>query len=157
MTDNEARYRCEAANSATEIPLFETITMSVYCKSIFRFILFFIIIYIFITVPPETVRIRQQPLELKPNEEATLICDSSSSNPPAKLSWWREGIPVQGYQNLSKQGLHGGTVSTIELKVNVSEEMNGIQYACQAQNEALQRSAHDSITLQVLCKYFIII
>lgn len=32
VTDNEARYRCEAANSATEIPLFETIQMSVYCK-----------------------------------------------------------------------------------------------------------------------------
>lgn len=32
VTDNEARYRCEAANSATEIPLFETVTMSVYCK-----------------------------------------------------------------------------------------------------------------------------
>lgn len=101
------------------------------------------------------MRIRQEPAELKPNEEATLICDSSSSNPPATLTWWREGIPVQGYQNYSKQGLHGGAVSTIELKVNVSEEMNGIQYACQAQNEALQRSAHDSISLQVLCKHFI--
>ncbi|KAH1018792.1 hypothetical protein HUJ05_006493 [Dendroctonus ponderosae] len=133
VTDNEAQYRCEAANSATEIPMFKTITMSVY-------------------YPPETVRIRQEPAELKPNEEATLICDSSSSNPPATLTWWREGIPVQGYQNYSKQGLHGGTVSTIELKVNVSEEMNGIQYACQAQNEALQRSAHDSISLQVLYK-----
>lgn len=32
VTDNEARYRCEAANSATEIPLFETVTMSVQCK-----------------------------------------------------------------------------------------------------------------------------
>ncbi|XP_076263611.1 nephrin adhesion molecule sticks and stones isoform X2 [Rhynchophorus ferrugineus] len=133
VTDNEARYRCEAANSATEIPLFETITMSVY-------------------FPPETVRIRQEPPELKPNEEATLICDSSSSNPPAKLSWWREGIPVHGVQNYSKPGLHGGTVSSIELKVNVSEDMNGIQYACQAQNEALQRSTHDSVTLQVLYK-----
>ncbi|XP_030753919.1 nephrin isoform X2 [Sitophilus oryzae] len=133
VTDNEARYRCEAANSATEIPLFETITMSVY-------------------YPPEHVRIRQEPAELRPNEEATLICDASSSNPPAKLSWWREGIPVQGVQNTSKPGLHGGTVSSIEIKVNVTEDMNGIQYACQAQNEALQRSTHDSITLQVLYK-----
>lgn len=36
VTDNEARYRCEAANSATEIPLFETITMSVYCEYRFK-------------------------------------------------------------------------------------------------------------------------
>lgn len=34
VTDNEARYRCEAANAATEIPLFETIQMSVHCKYI---------------------------------------------------------------------------------------------------------------------------
>lgn len=32
VTDNQARYRCEAHNSATEIPLFETITLSVHCK-----------------------------------------------------------------------------------------------------------------------------
>ncbi|XP_044759594.1 nephrin isoform X1 [Coccinella septempunctata] len=133
VTDNDARYRCEAANSATEIPLFETITMKVY-------------------FPPETVRIRQDPLELKPNTQATLICDSSSSNPPAKLSWWREGIPVQGVFNTSKPGLHGGTVSTIELKLNVTEQLNGIVYTCQATNEKLERSVHDAVTLQVLYK-----
>lgn len=81
-----------------------------------------------------------------------MICDSSSSNPPAKLSWWREGIPVQGLTNSSKPGLHGGTVSTIELKMNVTEQMNGIVYTCQANNEILQRSVHDAITVQVLCK-----
>lgn len=32
VTDNQARYRCEAHNSATEIPLFETTTLSVHCK-----------------------------------------------------------------------------------------------------------------------------
>jgi hypothetical protein len=32
VTDNEARYKCEASNSATEIPLFETVTLNVYCK-----------------------------------------------------------------------------------------------------------------------------
>lgn len=32
VTDNQARYRCEAYNSATEIPLFETKTLSVHCK-----------------------------------------------------------------------------------------------------------------------------
>lgn len=35
VTDNQARYRCEAHNSATEIPLFETKTLSVHCKSFF--------------------------------------------------------------------------------------------------------------------------
>ncbi|XP_049818879.1 nephrin isoform X2 [Aethina tumida] len=133
VTDNEARYRCEAANSATEIPFFETITMSVY-------------------FPPDHVKISKQPQDLKPNEEATLICDSSSSNPPAKLAWWREGIPVPGLFNSTKPGLHGGTVSSIELKLNISEQLNGIVYTCSARNEALERSVHDAITLEVLYK-----
>lgn len=102
--------------------------------------------------PPEHVKIRQEPPELKPNDEATLICDSSSSNPPAKLSWWVEGIPVKGLVNTTVPGLHGGTVSSIELKINVTEKINGVVYTCQASNEALQRSVHDAITLQVLCK-----
>jgi len=32
VTDNEARYKCEASNTATEIPLFETVTLDVHCK-----------------------------------------------------------------------------------------------------------------------------
>lgn len=81
-----------------------------------------------------------------------MICDSSSSNPPAKLAWWREGIPVPGLFNSTKPGLHGGTVSSIELKLNISEQLNGIVYTCSARNEALERSVHDAITLEVLCK-----
>uniref|UniRef100_A0A1B0D4S1 Ig-like domain-containing protein n=1 Tax=Phlebotomus papatasi TaxID=29031 RepID=A0A1B0D4S1_PHLPP len=76
VTDNQARYRCEAHNSATEIPLFETKTLSVHFA-------------------PETVKIHIEPEELKPNVIATLFCDSSSSNPPSKITWWRDGIPVE--------------------------------------------------------------
>lgn len=90
-----------------------------------------------------------------PGVEATLICDSSSSNPPAKLSWWKDGIPVEGLNNASKPGLWGGTVSSLELKINVTQEMNGIVYTCQSNNEALQRSVHEAVGLQVLCKCII--
>ncbi|KAL9920456.1 nephrin adhesion molecule sticks and stones isoform 5-T5 [Glossina fuscipes fuscipes] len=131
VTDNQAQYRCEAANSATEIPLFESTTLSVHFA-------------------PETVKIRIEPEELKPGIEATIICDSSSSNPPAKLSWWKDGIPIEGINNTSKPGLWGGTVSTLEFKVNITQEMNGIVYTCQSANEALQRSVHEAISLDVL-------
>lgn len=50
----------------------------------------------FYAVAPEAVKVRAQPEELKPGIEATLYCDAASSNPPAVLSWWRDGIPVQG-------------------------------------------------------------
>lgn len=98
------------------------------------------------------MRIRKEPTELKPGQVATLTCESSSSNPPAKLSWWKEGIPVEGATTSMKPGLHGGMVSTIELKVNVTSEINGVVYTCQALNEALQRSVHDAFTLDVLCE-----
>ncbi|KAI9583195.1 hypothetical protein GQX74_012412 [Glossina fuscipes] len=209
-------------------------------------------------VAPETVKIRIEPEELKPGIEATIICDSSSSNPPAKLSWWKDGIPIEdgngtlkalerglcgkagkvpkllgcfedlqccqkagvatchkhvfihkeihihlfighsewrrpkptphtkqifmllsidkhtaavaaaakstaqlssviilamfgvGINNTSKPGLWGGTVSTLEFKVNITQEMNGIVYTCQSANEALQRSVHEAISLDVL-------
>lgn len=96
---------------------------------------------------------RKEPAELKPGQIATLTCESSSSNPPAKLSWWKEGIPVGGAINTTKPGLHGGVISTIELKVNVTPEINGVVYTCQATNAPLQRSVHDAFTLDVLCVY----
>ncbi|XP_037292504.1 nephrin-like [Manduca sexta] len=49
-----------------------------------------------------------------------------------------------------KKGLHGGTVSTIELKLKITKDMNGAIYTCQATNEALQRSVHDAMALKVL-------
>ncbi|XP_067629154.1 nephrin isoform X1 [Eurosta solidaginis] len=130
VTDNQAQYRCEASNSATEIPHFETTTLSVHFA-------------------PETVKIRVEPEELKPDMEATIICDSSSSNPPAKLTWWKNGIPIEGINNSSKPGLWGGTVSTLEFKVNITQEMNDVVYTCQSANEALQRSVHEAVTLNI--------
>lgn len=98
------------------------------------------------------MKIRIEPEELVPGVEATMICDSSSSNPPATISWWKDGIPVEGVNNASKPGLWGGTVSSLDLKVNVTQDMNGVVYTCQSNNEALQRSVHEAISLQVLCK-----
>ncbi|KAK7789814.1 hypothetical protein R5R35_001191 [Gryllus longicercus] len=130
VTDNEAIYKCEASNSATEIPLFETITLSVH-------------------FPPEHVVIRKDPEKLTPGARATLTCDSSSSNPEAVLSWYRDGIAVPGITNVTRPGLHGGKVSSILLHLDISSEMNGVKYTCQATNTALQRSVNDAIILDV--------
>lgn len=48
-------------------------------------------------------------------------------------------------------------MSTLEFKLNISQEMNGVVYTCQSANEALQRSVHEAISLNVLCKYFLFI
>lgn len=57
-----------------------------------------------------------------------------------------------GNRNVSKAGLWGGTVSTLEFRVNITQDMNGVVYTCQSANEALQRSVHEAISLDVLCK-----
>lgn len=105
------------------------------------------------SVPPDHVRIKKEPEELRAGTIATLTCDGSSSNPPAEMSWWREGISVtEGIANSSKSGLHGGIVSSITLRLNVTSEIDGDVYTCQASNTALMRSAHEAITMNVLCK-----
>ncbi|XP_049289037.1 nephrin-like isoform X2 [Anopheles funestus] len=131
VTDNQAQYRCEAHNSATEIPLFETKVLTVHFA-------------------PETAKIRIEPTELRPGIEATLICDSSSSNPPAKLAWRHEGTVLEGMNNSSKAGLWGGTVSSLELKLNITQDMDGHVYICQSTNEMLQRSINVAVNLAVL-------
>lgn len=116
--------------------------------------IFICVIYFFL-VAPENVKIRVEPEELVPGIEATMTCDSSSSNPPATITWWKDGIPVEGINNTSKSGLWGGTVSSLDLKINVTQDMNDIVYTCQSNNEALSRSVHEAIKLQVLCKYWL--
>lgn len=69
------------------------------------------------------------------------------------MSWWKGGIPVQGTKNGTKPGLHGGFLSFVELSLDVTEEMNGEVYTCQARNNQMDRSIHDATTLDVLCKY----
>lgn len=111
-----------------------------------------------ILVPPDHVRIRKEPEELRAGTEATLTCDASSSNPPAQMTWWRDGIPIsKGITNSSKPGLHRGTFSSMTLKVNITPEMDGLVYTCQAMNLALQRSVHDAVTMNVLCKWDMLI
>ncbi|XP_052891416.1 nephrin-like [Anopheles moucheti] len=131
VTDNQAQYRCEAHNSATEIPLFETKVLTVHFA-------------------PETAKIRMEPVELRPGIEATLICDSSSSNPPATLAWRHKGTTLEGTNNSSKPGLWGGTVSSLELKLNITQDMDGHVYTCQSTNEMLQRSVNVAVNLPVL-------
>lgn len=50
-------------------------------------------------------------------------------------------------------GLWGGKISSTQVKLNITQDMNGVKIACQGTNEALQRSINEAIELQVLCKY----
>ncbi|XP_018378403.1 PREDICTED: nephrin-like isoform X2 [Trachymyrmex cornetzi] len=132
-SDNNAHVRCEAMNSATEIPLLKVLVLKVH-------------------FPPERVKINREPQDFHAGQEGRLICESSSSNPAAEMSWWKNGIPVPGTRNSTKPGLHGGYLSSVELTLDLTEDMNGEVYTCEAKNAELGRSSHDATTLDVLYK-----
>ncbi|XP_012226439.1 nephrin isoform X3 [Linepithema humile] len=132
-SDNNAHVRCEATNSATEIPLLKVLVLKV-------------------NFPPERVKINREPQDFHAGQEGRIICESSSSNPAAEMSWWKNGIPVTGTRNGTKPGLHGGYLSFVELSLDLTEDMNGEVYTCEAKNTELGRSIHDATTLDVLYK-----
>lgn len=102
---------------------------------------------------PENLKIRIEPKALKAGTLATIHCDSSSSNPPVKLLWYKDGIPMMNDGGvINTPGLYGGQSSATQVKLNITQDMNGVKIACQGTNEALQRSVNEAIELQVLCK-----
>lgn len=110
-------------------------------------------LFLLFSVPPERVKINREPQDFHAGQEGRLICESSSSNPAAEMSWWKNGIPIPGTRNSTKPGLHGGYLSSVELALDLTEDMNGEVYTCQAKNVELDRSSHDATTLDVLCEY----
>lgn len=132
-SDNNAHMRCDAVNTATVIPMSKKIILKV-------------------NFPPAQVKITRDPKEFRAGETGRLICESSSSNPAAEMSWWKAGIAVEGTKNTTRIGLHGGYVSTVDLQLQLTENMNSEVYTCEARNSKMQRSTHDATTLNILCK-----
>lgn len=56
----------------------------------------------------------------------------------------------------NQPGLWGGKISSTQVKLNITQDMNGVKIACQGTNDALQRSINEAVELQVLCEYFYI-
>ncbi|KAK0090227.1 hypothetical protein PV325_002297 [Microctonus aethiopoides] len=132
-SDNNAHLRCEAENSATAFPISKKFVLQV-------------------NFPPVQVKITRSPEEFRVGETGKLICESSSSNPAAEMSWWKSGIAVEGTKNTTRVGLYGGFVSTVELQLQLTEDMNEELYTCQARNARMQRTTHDATTLNILYK-----
>lgn len=91
--------------------------------------------------------------ELKAGSMTKLICEIGSSNPEPVVSWWVDGIKIEdGVTKSCKSGLYGGKVCVTELPLNLTSDMDGQRYICQATNEPLGKSATSFIILNVHCK-----
>lgn len=75
----------------------------------------------------------------------------SSSNPEANLTFWRDGIEIENAIKQSKPGLHGGIATSIVVEFNVTDDMDGNLFTCQAQNPKLGRHIHQDLNLEVMC------
>ncbi|GFT02554.1 nephrin [Nephila pilipes] len=132
-SDNGAVYRCEATNSATEKPLITKIKLTVH-------------------FPPSSVTIKITPSRPRAGELVSIVCDSGSSNPESTLHWWRNGEVYSGYDSELTTAIYGGksTHSRIEFKAFARDDE--AIFTCQATNNVLKRSVHDSVTLRVFFK-----
>lgn len=73
------------------------------------------------------------------------------------MGWWYQGVPVtEGINSFTKPGLHGGKLSTIQLTVNVTPEVDGTVYMCQGTNVPMLKSMHKDVTLNVYRKLYLI-
>lgn len=98
-------------------------------------------------------KITRKPDELQAGTKAVLICDVGASNPEPELSWWIDGLEVSdSVTKYCKNGLYSGKVCTTELLLNLTANMDGKRYTCQATNIPLQRSVSDVTVLNVQCK-----
>jgi len=105
-------------------------------------------------VAPSSLKISTRPKELKEGESATLTCETASSNPPAKVTWWRDGISLSSQSNSTKDGKYDGYKTISTLALDLSSELHNAVYTCQATNPLVRRSEHEAVTLSVTCKFF---
>ena len=144
-SDNGIEYKCEAKNEAIESALSTKVKLLVQFK-------------------PSEVSISVEPETPKAGKKATLTCKSGSSNPQASIVWRKviknvkSSEVLQGVtENTTKdcgEPAFGGKCTTNKLEINVTSELHGAVYVCEATNEELRESVHNAKTLSVNCKYF---
>ncbi|ODM93893.1 Nephrin [Orchesella cincta] len=132
-TDNGEVYRCEAKNKAISKAYTESITFHVLFA-------------------PPNVNITVNPQTLKEGQRVNLTCESGSSNPSAKMTWFKDGVSIPSSSNYTLPGDNRGKRAVSVLMLDLTSELDNALYTCSAQNGAVKKSVHDTITLQVAYK-----
>ncbi|XP_050438831.1 nephrin [Adelges cooleyi] len=133
-TDNGAILKCEATHPALQVPMIKTMKMDV------EFMI-------------QHLEIKQDPVHLRPGTLATFTCEGGSSNPLVKLNWCKNNTPVpNGINSFSKPGLYGGRISIVQLTLNITSAMDGVNYTCQGSHPVLNKNIYREHTVNVLRK-----
>ncbi|XP_047479373.1 nephrin-like [Penaeus chinensis] len=113
--DNGVKVTCEVSNPATP----HSLTISKVLTVLF---------------PPWEVTGSAFPNTVEAGTMVNLTCESSSSVPPANLTWRSDGARIEGAVVRRSQAAFGGTSTISTLQLMTTAEDNGRIFECEADN-----------------------
>uniref|UniRef100_A0A4X2MAG2 NPHS1 adhesion molecule, nephrin n=1 Tax=Vombatus ursinus TaxID=29139 RepID=A0A4X2MAG2_VOMUR len=100
--------------------------------------------------PPINVTISANASILRPGDSVNLTCVSLSSNPPANLSWEKEGERLQGMAFRYRPSRFRGSEASGSIWLRVSSQDHGNRVTCRANSPELQETVSAFYRLHVL-------
>ncbi|KAG8193661.1 hypothetical protein JTE90_024024 [Oedothorax gibbosus] len=137
-SDNGAKYSCKSSSKALSEPLVAETTLTVY-------------------FPPTRLKLKvEKPKKPKAGSKTQISCESTNSNPPANITWWKgkkNDLQLKPASiNVSPSSVNGGYITKATYVFNATAEDDKSMFTCQASNEAIQQSVHDTIIVDVFYK-----
>lgn len=130
--------------------LFEYVAfLQPYARRFLTAIFFFVF-----TVKPKTVEIMngRKPMSTKKMNE--IVCKSSGSVPPAKISWWKGSKRMKSAKYYVSDDDDGSVTATSVLRYQPTNRDDGAFLTCRALNPKIEGSAiEDGFKMRVHCKY----
>nr|XP_056702386.1 nephrin [Euleptes europaea] len=131
-SDNMATYRCNASSpSRTQPPL------TAYTRLRVQF-------------PPLQVTITTTSKEVRRNQTLKLTCRSGSSNPPAKLTWLKDGKKLDAIDLGQKKAEYGGFSTSGQVTLVASSADHGKRVECHAYSSVLSEGVNAFYQLNIL-------
>ena len=75
-----------------------------------------------------------------------ILCETGSSNPQSVVTWWRDGLLLNGHQDGVVDALYGGKMTRSILRLNVTSEDDGSVITCQGNVTVCNRSQSRLLT-----------
>jgi len=133
-SDNHVQYSCEASNGDHFPSVSQKTNFSVYFEPKYS--------KLYLSqdndAAPEEVR---EVAHSRVGDRLQLNCQSGNSNPPAKITWHKNGNEVRGGPLTWKQGKYGGRWVTQVFKLNEGNPItsldNGSKFSCTVSNPAI--------------------
>ncbi|KAG8143295.1 hypothetical protein E2320_000541 [Naja naja] len=102
------------------------------------------------TVPPLHATITATDEKVRRGQSVTLTCKSGSSNPPAHLTWLKDGKKLDGINLGQKKAEYGGFSTSERVTLVVSSADHGKRVECYAYSSVLSEGVNTFYQLTIL-------